>query len=369
MTHPLLRWRDLAGLTATRGFPCISVLVPTTPAPRMRGDDRQLMTALVDQAGSELDSHGLLARGRLMAELRDLAQQVAGEPTHHSRALYVSQAVRRSFGLPVRVTPRAVVEPTFATRDLVRALHTTPPHLILTLDSLGAQLFHAQGMTMTLVARVLMTSDAPEPLHHGQPDRALASDTFLAEVDYQLGRHRLTFPSPLVLAGPEALLATFTQHSSHLERLAGKLNTTDYPTPADILRGSSIALEQYLVSRQHSALALVRETLERDPRRVFTGIEAAWREGRRRSPLMLAVETGYSVPGHHFSADLTRRDDLDGASHDHDHDQVHDHDHDLVHDLVDDLIEIVIHGGGSIALVDDGTLSQHQRLALVSQRG
>lgn len=214
---------------------------------------------------------------------------------------------------------------------------------------------------MTSVASVSMTSEAPEPRQHGQPDRALASDTFLAEVDYQLGRHRLTFPSPLVLAGPEALLATFAQRSSHLERLAGKLDTADYPTPADILRGSSIALEQYLVSGRHSALALVRQTLERDPRRVFTGIEAAWREGRRRSPLILAVETGYSVPGHRCSAALTQRDDIGTVSHDHVHDQVH--------DLVDDLIEIVIHGGGWIALVDDGALRQHQRLALVSGRG
>ena len=361
MTHPLLRWRDIADLTAARGFPCISVLVPTTPAPSMRGDDRQQMTTLVDQAGSELESHGLLARGRLMTELRGIAQQVAGEPTQGSRALYVSRAVCRSFSLPVSVTPRAVVEPTFATRDLVRALHATPPHLILTLDSSGAQLFHAQGTTMTSVASVSMTSDAPEPLHHGQPDRAPASDTFLAEVDDQLGRHRLTFPSPLVLAGPEALLATFAQHSSHLERLAGTLDTADYPTPVDLLRGSSIALEQYLVSGQHSALALVRETCERDPRRVFTGIEAAWREGRRRAPLLLAVETGYSVPGHHRSTALTRRDDRDTASHVHDHDQVH--------DLIDDLIEIVIHGGGWIALVDDGSLRHHQRLALVSRRG
>lgn len=104
------------------------MLLPTTPAPRMLDADRHLMTDLVGQAESELDSHELPARGRLMPELRDLAHQVADEPAESGQALYVSLAIRRSLVLPISVTPRAVVETTFATRDLVRALHATPPH-------------------------------------------------------------------------------------------------------------------------------------------------------------------------------------------------------------------------------------------------
>lgn len=62
---------------------------------------------------------------------------------------------------------------------------------------------------MTPVASITMDTDTARHLFTAQPS-ALATDTFLAEVDYQLGQRRLTFPSPLVLAGPEALLATFT---------------------------------------------------------------------------------------------------------------------------------------------------------------
>jgi len=126
----LLRWRTIADLTVAPGYPCISVLVPTTPAPRMLDADR-------------------------------------------------------------------------------RALHATPPHLILTLHPEVAHLFHAQGMTMTQVASITMGTGTARHQPTAQPS-TLATDTFLAEVDYQLGQHRLAFPSPLVLAGPEALLATFT---------------------------------------------------------------------------------------------------------------------------------------------------------------
>lgn len=69
---------------------------------------------------------------------------------------------------------------------------------------------------------------------------------------------------------------------------------------------------------------------------------------------MLAVETSYTVPGHHTDQPLTERTDTNRPP--------------RVHDLVDDLIEIVIHRGGWIALVDDGALVQHQHIALVSRR-
>ena len=93
-----MRWRTIADLTVAPGYPSISVLMPTTLAPRMLDPDRHLMTALVGQSESELDSHELPARGRLMTDLRDLAHQVADEPAESGRALCVSLAIRRSFG-------------------------------------------------------------------------------------------------------------------------------------------------------------------------------------------------------------------------------------------------------------------------------
>jgi len=77
-------------------------------------------------------------------------------------------------------------------------------------------------------------------------------------------------------------------------------------------------------------------------------------ECRRRPPLMLAVETSYTVPGHHTEQSLTEPADTNRPP--------------RVHDLVDDLIEIVIHRGGLIALVDDEALGEHQHIALVSRR-
>jgi hypothetical protein len=68
----------VADLTVTAGFPCISVLLPTLPAPRMVRADRDRLLGL---------------------------------------------AVSRSFVLPLAVEPRALVERTFATRPLVAALH------------------------------------------------------------------------------------------------------------------------------------------------------------------------------------------------------------------------------------------------------
>jgi hypothetical protein len=68
---------------------------------------------------------------------------------------------------------------------------------------------------------------------------------------------------------------------------------------------------------------------------------------------MLVVEQSYSVPGRVGGHPMDPQ-DYEPA------DPTH------IHDLVDDLVEEVIRRGGQVALVDDGALTDHHRVALVT---
>ena len=50
-----LRTRVIADLAITSGYPCISVLVPTKPSPRMTKEARSLLDDLVRDGGTEWD--------------------------------------------------------------------------------------------------------------------------------------------------------------------------------------------------------------------------------------------------------------------------------------------------------------------------
>lgn len=45
----------------------------------------------------------------------------------------------RAWTLPVTVHPKVVIEATFATRDLLRALRRTPPHVVVRVDACVAR--------------------------------------------------------------------------------------------------------------------------------------------------------------------------------------------------------------------------------------
>lgn len=339
-----LRARDVADLTVASGYPCISILLPTDPAPRMTAADLEQLQRLVREVDEELQERSVSGRGRLMRRLAGLVQRVAGQPTDRALALYASLAVGRTFRLPLPVTPRSVVEGTFATRPLLTALHRMPPHVLLVLHPACAHLYQgADGGLRSVGQRDLFREEALRLPREGEGELAAEDllDDYLRDVDGLLGEYRSGHPSPLVLGGASHLVDRFCATSRNLDRLAGVVPPQVAETALDLARASADVVERYLRGRRDEAVDRLRETLATRPGDVARGMAACWAAAHQRSPGLLLVEEGYVSPGESGS----------------------------VHDLVDDLMEVVIMRGGHLALVADGDLAEHDRIALVSRPG
>lgn len=353
-----LRARDVADLTVASGFPCISVMLPTQPAPRMAPGDFERLHRLIAGVDRALRERGVIGRERLLERLSEEVRRAAGQPTDRSLAIYVSRAITRSFRLPQAVEERTVVERTFATRPLVSALHRMPPHLVLVLHSTCAHLYAAADGGLDPVGHV-------DPFRGGGPivlpgpgvpggdeDRRDLNDSFLRAVDRMLGDYRAEHPSPLVLAGSPRLLDRFCGVSRNLERLAGRVQPGTEDTALDLALACSETIEVYVRNRRSDAMEQLARALGERPADVAAGIESCWRTLPTRTPGMLLVEEGFISPGIAVTGSP-------GAS-----TQVLTEE---VHDLVDDLIEQVIVRGGQLALVVDGDLRSHGRVALISR--
>jgi hypothetical protein len=110
-------------------------------------------------------------------------------------------------------------------------------------------------------------------------------------------------------------------------------------------------MEGYLRSRQLEALALLEERV--GGRRAVSGIASAWLAAQADRPEMLAVEEGYFYP-----ARVDGSGELLSPAYDVEHPDV------IIDDAVDELIETVLRRGGCVALVEDGALADHDRVAL-----
>ena len=352
---PLPSPAQVVELQSVREYPCLSVLLSTTPAPQMTSRDALTLRGLVESARSRLRAEGLTddaATG--VARLERLASEVAAGPAGAAVALFAGRGTSLAAALPVPVRDRVVVDPTFATRDLVRALHRTPRHVVLLLAGRDARLLDgAAGALRPAPTTSFPMSDERErerdPRRPGLRDAD--AEAFYRQVDRALGTYLRLHPAPLVLAGPQKSLAAFQRVSRNLGRLAG--------TVAGGVGGESLealstrvapVLESYLLGRQAEALELLERRAGAS--RSVVGMPSCWLAARRERPEMLAVEEGLFYP-----ARLSDDGDLLQPAPDVEHP-------DVIDDAVDELIEMVLDRGGWVALVEDGALAEHERVAL-----
>lgn len=344
---------EVIALQGLRADPAVSVLLTTSPAARMTPQDAARLDQLVRVATARLWADLPARRAEPLAEtLRVLALDASSAGTRSAVALYVADGLARGFTLPVSVRNRVVLDPTFATRDLVRALHRTPRYVLLVLTDHSAQLFEGTG-------------DQLHPVHGTRfPIGREAEDTgdrarqrFLRTVDRALGAHLRLRPAPLVLAGVERLLVRFTSLSANTARLAGTVRGSHARARlAELVPLVRPVLDNYLHSRQAEALAHL--AARGDASRAVSGVQSVWLAARAERPEMLAVEEGLFYPAR-LSGD---GDYLTPAVDDVEHP-------DVIDDAVDEIIETVLQRGGWVALIEDGALPDaHERIALTLRR-
>ena len=374
---PLPTPAEVLDLQSVRTYPAVSVLVSTRPAARMSREDAARLGGLVDLALARVAAECPRDVSAAVAEqLETLAASACERPTRAGVALYTAPGrPGGGWSLPVPVVERAVVDPTFATRDLVRALHRTPRHVVLVLADDQAHLFDAAGAGDLLVPALggaFPLSAAPggtrpaggrrgrgrprgRTVRGGRPEGG-PDEMFLRQVDAALGTYLRLHPAPLVITGTTRTVAAFTGLSRNTGRLAGIVpGAHARSSPARLAALARPVLEAYLRSRQDEALALLdRRTGEG---RGVAGMPAVWLAARRERPEMLVVDETFFYP-----ARLSDDGDLVLPAPDVDHPEV-------VDDVVDEVIELVLGRGGWVALVDQGRLDHADRIALTLRAG
>ncbi len=334
-------------LQAMKGYPMVSLLLTTTAAPRMTSKDATSLRALAAEAVSRLrrtEQQPLL--GTLQAALASAVEEATASPTSAAIALLVGSDHNELVPLPVTVRDRAVVDTTFATRDLVRSLHRTPRHVVLVFNSGQARLFDGGAGVLRPAPTESFPMYPPE-----KAGSASISTSFLRRVDTALGVYLRLRPAPLILIGPDRELTAFKGLSRNTGRLAGTIGGNLARAPlSELARRLQPVLDLYLHSRETEALQLLAA---RDRAgKVVTGVPAAWLAARHERPEMLAVEESLFYPAR-LSEDgdfLEAAEDIGSP--------------DVIDDVVDELIELALQRGAWVAVTSDGALVGYDRIAL-----
>ena len=336
-------------LQSLRAYPSVSLLASTRPGRAMHRDDFATLRTLAQQAHQRLAAERLPAVHPVLQQLDSMVAVAAERPTGRAVAIFVSAEHSSRVDLSIPVVDRCVIDPTFATRDLVRALHRTPRHAVLLLSTDKARLLHGSGVTLAPAPGGAFPLHRRTDRSNGHRPERLAE--FLRRTDRALVAALRLHPMPLVLVAAEPTASSFRRLSRCTERLAGTVRGNHLTTSADkLVELIAPVLHDYLHGRGREALDLIEDRASEG--RVRRDIHAAWLAARWERPELLAVEEDYFYP-----ARLDSDGDILIPAQDVDHP-------DVIDDIVDELIEIVLRRGGWIALLPADQLPADTHLAL-----
>jgi hypothetical protein len=338
-----------------RHYPSVSVLLTTTPGSSLATDDVVRMHHLLRLAERRVrDAASPEQAHAVMRHLQQLAVAARRSPAGRAVALFASPAHAEAVQLPVTVEDRVVVDATFASRDLVRALRAVDRFRLLVLDLHGFRILEGHGGRLDEIP----VDPFPDARPGGREDRSGMFGRDRSDVrdavlhariraaDLALASRRVAEPLPLVIAGVERHLAMFRARSAEAPTVVGAIVGSHRRTPASRLaRLAGPVIEEF--HRRRTAMALARLDVGIDRGRVVSGIDAVWAAALTGRVQLLCVEENLTVPTP-APADVAASAAID--------------------DIIDELVELVTLADGDVAFIDDGSLSAHSGVAALVAR-
>lgn len=355
---------DLRELKSYAGYPCMTITLPThRTSPDNKQDPIRVRNLLTEATNRLLESFSRREVASLLEDLERIADEIDYTHTLDGLAIFVSADVARKFYLPFTLNERVVIDQNFHTRDLVFALNRTPRYWVLALSEKPTRLYEAVREDLEEV-----TTGSGFPLTHSGPGGAsgLPNDPavnrsafrdehhriFFRKVDEALGEIMANDPLPLAVVGVERFISFFREVTSHGNQIVATQRGSHDRTSAHEL-GQLVwpEVKASLAERRQGVLSELEAAI--GGQRSASTIGEAWRLAREGRGAILLVEENFHYPAR-INASGTGLEPLDAPNGPDDLD-----------DAVDETVETVLNMGGRVVFFEDGTLAQHDRIALI----
>ena len=348
---------DVARLQRVSTYPAVSLLLPIDGQPRdhVRLRLRGLASETVGRLLQEFDPTEIQPLIDRLFEAVDTVEISLGQ---QGVAIYVGDhATTMALSVPVR--ERVVVDNTFATRDLVRALQRSPRYCVVTVGPKVMRLYQGVGFTLTEVqgggfpATVPNTdsSQGRRAARTGVSKRGVDLNQFVRTFDDAITPYLRSEPQPVVLVGGETRVRFMTRRSRHRLAIAGTVRgANDFPRQEDLARLAWPTIENHL--REDVSAAVIELEASNGGSRFASGVDEIWTLAQHGRGDLLLVEEGFEYPARidERSGHVVPAEDREAP--------------DVIDDLVDEIIEVVLAKRGRCHIVADGSLTGHGRIAM-----
>lgn len=354
---------DLRDLQEVHTYPSLTITLPTHRTSPDNQQDPIRVKNLVSEARNRLLKE--FSRRELDPLLSRLDEVVAGidyRSTLDGLVLTVNRDMAREYVVPFALEERVVVDDTFFTRDLVRALNRTQRYWVLSLSEQDTQLYEAtrEHLEEVRTGGFPMRHTGPGgatrlPGGPGVNPSAVRDEShrqFFREVDQALSPFIKDDPQPIALAGVDRYLAFFREMSSRAGDIIADLpGNYDHLTAHDLGRLIWPPVKEGFSARRREVLDQLGAAAGQH--RMASTLGEVWRNAQQGRGEVLVVEEGYHEPARLNAAgqlELGINDPTAPA---------------VLDDAVDEVITAVLARGGRVVFVEDGSLPQYSRIAMI----
>lgn len=366
---------DISTLREGKGNICISVIVPTHPFSPERKSDKTEVNKVLNKAKQLLHNKYPEAEIKtLLQRMDELLETIDFTHSKEGLGLYISSTVKLSVQFPFPVQEKVMVNDNFELRELMYKASYAEPYYNLLLNEQGGRLFKGSWNKLFEIKDDHFPMTYSDDYEYSKPVRSssyagyahvknyekdkseletIRLRDFLRKLDTALDTY-LVNDMPLIVLGVKKELSLFTEVSNHtsniIHKIAGSYGHHNEKQLADI------AWPFMRLHLENELKALVNEFEEKVGEGLgLSGVQDIWTAACEGRAFKLLVEKDYRQPaflaGNEYHLYLhppqkTTR---------------------VLPDAVDEIIETVLEKKGYVYFVDNGTLKDHHRIALISR--
>lgn len=354
--------KDLISKLQSEATGCNVTLIFNThrTAPDNQADSIQYKNLAKEALQKVKDTCEKNAAKTIENKLEQLGEDIDHNLNRDSMLIFVNENFHDFVRLDVSVENRAVVDRSFAMRDIVKAMHRRQSFYALVLSRDSARLLKAeQGKEIVEVEdefpvenELYYVDDKLKSTMAGKTEQMI--EEFFSKVDRAMQEILKKEALPVVVCTEERNFHHYMNVTGYKEAVAGHLNKNrmDY-TAYEVIKEARKVLERHMAEKNKARLEELNKAkgsnlLESDLNQVWRAIH----EGKGKT---VFVAEGYHQPGKMNGTNIEIADDGSTSG------------PDAVADLVDEIISAQIKYGGDVVFADPEAMEDFSGLALVTR--
>ncbi len=339
-------------------YPSVSILLPTSRTAPDNHKDKLAIKKLYRNAEKRLltefdkrSMNGLLEKLKKNIESVDVRLNLDG------LAVFVNNDFEKIVRLPFPVRERVIIDDTFATRDLIRAMNRSITYYTLSLSAEFVRLFEGYRDTLIEVTERGFPFANPIPRGSNLELSTSLKETRLKEFFNQVDKAFIHIhhnnPKPLVLTGVEKNISAYRNVADNKKIILTSIDGNHDHTPVhELAKLVWPVVREKMAEEREKMIGRINKALS--AHKFASGLEEVWRLANEERGELLLVEEGYhqavklSEDGRSF---VKIDPPVNGTN--------------TVDDLVDEIAEKIVSTGGNVVFTDNGTLSGYDRIGLI----